>query len=103
MEILIFAWSHCGTYIQSPLNNIHATSVTCPPPTADIICVYAPQEDDNFDIYLSELDPSDQETAHLITIGDRAEKLRLDSEWYGACYTTETKKDNQGGNSIGQD
>ena len=64
---------------------------------------WAIQEDDNFHIYTSELDPSDKETSHLITIADRAAKLRLDAEWYGACYTTETKKDNQGGNSIRQD
>ena len=60
------------------------------------------QEDDNFHIYASELDPSNMKTQHLITIADQADKLRLDSKWYGACYTTETKKDNQGGNSMKQ-
>ena len=61
------------------------------------------QEDDNFHIYTSELDPTNMKTKHLIAIADQAEKLRLDSEWYGACYTIETKKDNQGGNSIKQE
>ena len=64
---------------------------------------WAIQEDDNFHIYTSELHPSDKETTHLITIAEQAAKLRLDAEWYGACYTTETKKDNKGGNSIVHD
>ena len=64
---------------------------------------WAVQEDDNFHIYTSELDPSNMKTKHLITIANHAEKLRLDSDWYGACYTTETKKENQVGNSICKD
>ena len=58
------------------------------------------EEDHAFHSYTLDLDPSKKETKHLSTIADLGKKLRLDSEWYGACYTTDTKKDNQGGNSI---
>ena len=63
---------------------------------------WAIQEATAYDVYTSEADPSNTDTKHLVTINEQAVKMRLDSsEWYGGCYTTETKKDNKVGNSIG--
>ena len=52
---------------------------------------WAIQEDDNFHIWSSNLPDGDP----MKIISDKAAKLRLDAEWYGACYTTATKKDNK--------
>ena len=38
------------------------------------------------------------DTKDHVTINEKAVKMKLDSsDWYGGCYTTETKKDNKGG------
>ena len=65
---------------------------------------WAIQESEAYEVYASEeIDPSNLDTKHHVTINEKAEKMQLDSsEWYGGCYTTETKKDNKGGNSLGQ-